>query len=162
MDPAEIILRSVRRVDVNREKMQIKPGALKPGRSDRSALSLIRGRIGHAESRAAAIIHVHKSEFWGFGSTTAETLRGHCADLRDDREPFCGHATMDLGYEIPAGPPNTPPGMESAYENAMNRLIELAKVFVVGEEPGDVTDVGQLTSMCASQDEVVVSDALEK
>ena len=129
--PDEILLRSVRKKDVNRADCLIKIAALKPGKNDRQALSLIRGRIGSEESVMAAKEHVHGEDFWGFGQSSASTLDDHSTSIDDDRDTFFGHANMILGYEIPPGPPNTPPEMTEAYAEARKRLIALAAAFQV-------------------------------
>jgi hypothetical protein len=133
IDGSEVLLRSLRKKDVSRLEMVIKVSSLKPGSKDRNSLSLIREAIGVEAARAAAIEHVHHEEFWGFGAAAAGELREHSKSLRDDRAAFYGHAEMELGFEIPAGPPNTPPDMTAVYEAAVQRLIALAKVFRVAE-----------------------------
>lgn len=134
IDPEETLLRSLRKRDVDRAAWRVKAGSLKPGSGGGSDVSLIRQRIGEAESRAAAVDNVHGVDFWGFGSATASALLGHAASLTDDRATFLGHANLDLGFEIPAGPPNTPPEMTEAYEDGMKRLVALAQEFKVLED----------------------------
>lgn len=109
-------------------------GALKPGGA-RTELSLIRGRIGAVEAREAAIEHVHGSEFWVFGEASAKSLAPHAISILDDPETFIGHANMDLGYSLPAGPPNTPAEMTAAYEIAMTKLKLLAQTFALNLNP---------------------------
>jgi hypothetical protein len=127
----EMLLRSVRKKDVNKADSLIKIAALKPGKNDRQALSLIRGRIGAEESVTSAKEYVHGEEFWGFGQSSASTLADHSTSIDDDRDTFFGHANMVLGYEIPPGPPNTPPEMTEAYAEARKKLIALAAAFQV-------------------------------
>jgi hypothetical protein len=127
----EILLRSVREKDVSKIDNKIKLGAIKPGRNERDAVSLIRRLIGTRESAEAAIAHVHGVAFWGFGSAVASTLYAHCESLSDDRVTFHGHANLKLGYTIPPGPPNTPPEMTEAYALARSRLLELIDQFEV-------------------------------
>jgi hypothetical protein len=134
IEPDEILLRSLRKRDVDRAAWRVKAGSLKPGSGGGSDVSLIRQRIGEAASRAAAVDNVHGEGFWGFGAATASALLEHAKSVTDDRVTFVGHANLDLGFEIPAGPPNTPPEMTEAYEEGMRRLVALAHEFNVQED----------------------------
>jgi hypothetical protein len=127
----EVLLRSVREKDVSKADNKIKLGAIKPGRNERDAVSLIRHRIGREESAIAAREHVHGEAFWGFGSAVASALSGHCESLLDDRVTFHGHANLKLGYTIPPGPPNTPPEMTEEYAEARLKLLKLIDQFDV-------------------------------
>lgn len=131
IDPGEVLLRSMRKQDLNRADNQIKITALKPGKEDRQCLSLIRERIGQEQATLAARTFVHGENFWGFGKCTAANLSAHSTMIEDDRATFMGHANMTLGYQIPPGPPNTPPEMTEAYAEARARLIGLASAFQV-------------------------------
>ena len=134
IDPEEILLRSMRKQDLNRADNSIKIAALKPGRTERQCLSLIREEIGTEESRLAARTFVHREAFWGFGKCIAAKLSAHSISIEDDRATFMGHANMTLGYDIPPGPPNTPPEMTEAYAEARARLIALAGAFEVVQD----------------------------
>jgi hypothetical protein len=133
IESGETLLRSLRLADVNRARGTVKVGSLKSGSEGGTEVSLIRQSIGDTPAKQAAIEHVHHAKFWGFGVALAEALLRH-GTLHDDRATFYGHANLDHGYDIPAGPPNTPPGMTEAYEEGMRRLVALAEEFRVAQD----------------------------
>lgn len=115
--------------------MKPKVSAIKPGSSDRSAVSLIRAAIGDDEAKVAAKTHVHGEEFWGFGLAHAWKLAENCMGIVDDRETFLGHANMSLGLEVPIGPPHTPPELTEQYAQAIDQLRLLTDAMSVIQDP---------------------------
>lgn len=134
------LLRSLRVQDVARREGRIKANALKPTKAADGKLSLIRHSSDESEAKAAAVMHVHTQGFWGFGSAKKGAIDPHVYAVTYTPHVFPGHVDVELGFEIPAGPPNTPAGMDEKYKIAMKNLIALAGEFRVHEDSTPESD----------------------